>query len=119
MDGTNSYEDSVILTKAVICAVDLLDIDMEKLSELMTLDQSVIDEMAKGKQLLMPDEKQWEIGLMIVILFDSLTVIVGEDDAARRHWMATDNRHLGSAPINLIKTFEGLERTVNYLQVFR
>jgi hypothetical protein len=56
--------------------------------------------------------------LLFVRAFRSLDSIVGDEQAARR-WLGSDNRALGTRPLDLLPQAEGLVRVVHYLDASR
>jgi hypothetical protein len=56
--------------------------------------------------------------MLFIRLFRSLDAIVGSREAAR-NWLNSENLALSGKPVDLIKTSEGLVRTLHYLDASR
>ena len=105
---------AAVLTKAVINAVDQLEISEALLSKILGVSHSVVTRMRSGDYLLGEDRKEWELALLFVRVFQSLNSIVGDDRTAGK-WLKSENRSLNGRPINLISKIEGLVRVAQYL----
>ena len=46
-------------------------------------------------------------------------ILIGGEPAQMRHWWHTPNRHLDGAPIELVRSVQGLLRVVEYLDAMR
>jgi hypothetical protein len=57
--------------------------------------------------------------LLLVRVFRSLDALVGGNDDKRLAWMNSYNKALHGTPAELIKTAEGLVRTLAYLDGMR
>jgi hypothetical protein len=66
-----------------------------------------------------PESKAGELGLLLIRCYRSLFAMVGGDEAAMKHWMATENRHTGGIPRRQIEDVQGLTSVVNYLDAIR
>lgn len=66
-----------------------------------------------------PDTKAGELGLLLVRCYRSLFAMVGGDEDAMKHWMATENLHTGGVPKEQVKSVQGLVAVVSYLDAIR
>ena len=66
-----------------------------------------------------PESKAGELAVLLVRCYRSLFAIVGGDEEAMKHWMATENLHTGGIPRRQVKDIEGLTTVVNYLDAIR
>ena len=74
----------------------------------------------KAKSAEINDAKRLELALMLIRIYRSLFAIVGGDKTKMQHWMHTYNRHLNQqAPIELVKSIQGMYTTVRYLDAMR
>jgi transcriptional regulator with XRE-family HTH domain len=107
------------LAKATLRAARLLGLSQAALAEILGVSQATASRLESGAYRLGPErKKEWELAVLFVRLFRSLDAIVGHDEAARA-WLEGRNVALGGVPIELIKTAEGLVRTVQYLDATR
>lgn len=77
------------------------------------------DRTALSRAAIAPDTKSGELALLLIRAYRALFVLVGGDAAQMRHWMHTDNRHLGGVPAELLRSVQGLIRVVEYLDAIR
>lgn len=71
---------------------------------------------AKGMD---PASKTGELALLLIRLYRSLSVLVGNDRKLLRHWFHTTNRHTGGVPAEQVQRTEGLVEIVQYLDAMR
>jgi hypothetical protein len=91
--------DGQLLLQAVLRAADELELNR-----------------AKGIE---PASKTGELALLLIRLYRSLSVLVGNDRRLLRHWLHTANRHTGGLPAEQIQRTEGLVEIVQYLDAMR
>jgi hypothetical protein len=77
------------------------------------------DRTALSRAAIAPDTKSGELALLLIRAYRALYVLVGGGAAQMRHWMHTDNRHLGGVPAELVRSVQGLIRVVEYLDAIR
>jgi Protein of unknown function (DUF2384) len=77
------------------------------------------DRTALSRAAIAPDSKSGELALLLIRAYRALFVLVGGEAAQMRHWMHTDNRHLGGVPAELMRSVQGLIRVVEYLDAIR
>lgn len=111
-------EKRAVLTKAVVKAAKLLEINQSRVAATLGLSEPTVSRMFGGKYLLDPKCKEWELGALFVRMFRSLESITGSDEKARA-WLLGRNDALGSPPIELIPRAEGLIRVLHYLDAAR
>jgi len=106
---------AAILTKAVTRASDNLNMPNRILGSIIGLSESTISRMRKGTYLLSPTEKAFELSVLFVRMYRSLSAIVGGDDAIARSWLHNYNTALQANPIERIQSVNGLMDVINYL----
>ncbi len=111
-------EASTVLGKAVIRAADRLAISHALLARILGVSPPTITRLYSGDYRLDQRRKDSELALLFVRVFRSLDSIVGDEQAARR-WLGSDNRALGTRPLDLLPQAEGLVRVVHYLDASR
>ncbi len=107
-----------VLTRAVLKAARLLDINSRELSEIIGSSEASVSRLRTGR-LLAPSTKDGELALLFLRLYRSLDALVGGDDANAREWLNNENTHIGGIPAERIRTVEGLVDVVQYLDAMR
>lgn len=107
-----------VLGKAVIRAADRLAISHALLARILGVSAPTITRLYNGDYRLDQRRKEWELALLFVRVFRSLDSIVGDEQTARL-WLNSENRALGTHPIDLLPHAEGLVRVVHYLDASR
>ncbi len=103
------------VTKAVQRAAGLLDLTQATLADVLGLSRATVSRLFSGAYLLDPKRaKEWELALLFLRLFRSLDAVAGHGPEARA-WLRGANQALGAAPLDLIRSAEGLVRVVQYL----
>jgi hypothetical protein len=77
------------------------------------------DRTAIGRGGIDPDSKPGELALLLVRAYRALFAQVGGDAAQMKHWIHTDNHHVGGIPAEQLRTVQGLLRVVEYLDAIR
>jgi uncharacterized protein (DUF2384 family) len=108
-----------VLTKAVARAARLLGISQATVASALGISAPTASRMFAGNYVLDRGKKEWELATLFVRLFRSLDSIVGGNDEAARSWLTSANRALGTKPIELVRSAEGLVRVVHYLDAAR
>ena len=107
------------LAKAVTRAAEFLGLNQSALADALGMSRATASRLAAGTYVLNPArQKEWELALLFVRVFRSLDAIVGHGEQARQ-WMTGANSALGGRPADLVRTAEGLVRTVQYLDAAR
>jgi hypothetical protein len=112
-------DSAALVTDAVVrlqCILKLSDTDI---GAVLGLDRHSVVRRKKAHELVREGEKPWEAALLLIRMFRSLSAILGEDEMTLRYWLKSHNSALGGRPSELIKTTEGLARTVMYLDAMR
>ena len=107
--------DGQLLLQAVLRAADQLELSRSALAQVLGRDRSLF---SRGKGIE-PASKTGELALLLVRLFRSLAVLVGNDPAQMRHWFHTANHHTGGVPAEQVQRTESLVEIVHYLDAMR
>ena len=110
-----SLSDGELLLQAVLRAADQLELSRTALAQVLGKDRSTLNR-SKG---LDPTSKTGELALLLIRLYRSLSVLVGNDRLQLRHWFHTANRHTGGVPAEQVQRTEGLVQIVHYLDAMR
>ena len=90
--ATAPLTDAQLLIQAVLRASDELALSRSALARVLGRDRSLF---ARGKGID-PASKTGELALLVVRLYRSLAVLVGNDRELMRHWFHTANHHTGA-----------------------
>ena len=104
-----------MLLQAVLRAADELELSRTTLAKVLGKDRSTFTR-ATG---IDPTSKTGELALLLIRLYRSLSVLVGNDRKLLRHWFHTANRHTGGVPAEQVQRTEGLVEIVHYLDAMR
>jgi len=108
-----------VLTQAVLRSAELLGLSNAQLGQTLGVSESSVSRLVSGTRQIDPESKEGEFGLLLVRLFRSLDAMVGGDPDTRLAWLASNNRALNGAPVDLIASTVGLVNTVAYLDSAR
>jgi Protein of unknown function (DUF2384) len=111
--------DAAIVTKALVRAAGNLKLANTALGAIVGLSDATISRMKKGAYVLAPTDKAFELAVLFVRLYRSLTAIVGGDDQVARAWLDNENLALQARPIQRIQSVSGLVDVINYLDARR
>ena len=100
--GEASLTDAQLLQQAVLRAAEELDLSRTDLAWVLGKDRSTLT-CAKGMD---PASKTGELALLLIRLYRSLSVLVGNDRKLLRHWFHTANRHTGGVPAEQVRGTE-------------
>ena len=107
--------DNELLLQAVSRAADELNLSRTGLARVLGKDRTTLTR-AKG---IDPASKTGELALLLIRVYRSLSVLVGNDRQLLRHWFHTVNRHTGGVPAEQVQRTEGLVAIVQYLDAMR
>jgi len=110
-----SSAESVVLTKAMLRAADLLDVTARVLASVIGVSEATVSRMRREEFLLERGTKPFELAVLFVRLFRSLDAIVGGDAAVARSWLKNANTAFDAAPLEKILTITGLVDVIAYL----
>jgi len=110
-----AVSDNELLLQAVSRAADELNLSRTGLARVLGKDRTTLTR-AKG---IDPASKTGELALLLIRVYRSLSVLVGNDRQLLRHWFHTVNRHTGGVPAEQVQRTEGLVAIVQYLDAMR
>ncbi len=102
-----------VLSKAVFKAGKAMGLTQSQVGDVIGRERTGI------RQGLNPTSKAGELALLLIRCYRSLFVLVGGDNKAMRHWLNTNNRHLGAVPREQLNNIPGLIRVTEYLDAMR
>lgn len=121
----HSWHPSAAATDAMVQPNEVLGRALVKAGKELGLTQAELgavvgrDRTAISRQSLEPASKSGELALLVIRAYRALYVLVGGDSRQMKHWMHTSNRHVGGVPAELIRSVQGLNRVVEYLDAIR
>ncbi|HSX50715.1 MAG TPA: antitoxin Xre/MbcA/ParS toxin-binding domain-containing protein [Cellvibrio sp.] len=114
-----SISDLNLVGSSVISAADALGLARDQLAEAIGVSVSTVARMKNGSSPV-PEQKPFEMSLLLIRVYRSLFSILGGNNEAMKHWMNTPNQHLGEeVPAELIRKADGLTRVLWYLDAMR
>jgi uncharacterized protein (DUF2384 family) len=108
-----------VLARAALRAAGVLEVPQRTLAEIIGVSASTMSRAQRGAGID-PDSKAGELAKLWVRVFRSLDAIVGSNDAAARTWMRSPNAAFGGrAPLDRMRSAEGLIDVLHYLDSAR
>lgn len=116
---TSKPKPADVLTEAMVNAAHSLGLSQVELARIIGVSAASISRMKKGKLLLDPQRKEWQLATLLIRLYRGLDAIAASDEHVVQAWMVNENTALGGAPKDLIHDVSGLVHTVEYLDAYR
>jgi len=114
INTTNTTPDQKLtLSKALLNAGKEIGLSQAQIGKIIGKDRT---SLSRG---LDPASKAGELALLLIRCYRSLYVLVGGKSADMKHWMHTDNRHLGGVPATQLLNTPGLVHVLEYLDALR
>jgi hypothetical protein len=117
--SAQATEQGPTVTKATLRAAQRLGLSNKTVAGIVGLSEATVSRMGSGRYVLAPNDKPFELSLLLVRLYRSLDAITGGDDAVARAWLRNHNTALGSPPLTLVQTVQGLVNVIAYLDARR
>lgn len=114
MNQSSNTLEPATLTKAVLRAAERLDV-LDALPDALGMSAEDIDELRAGRLRLDPSGEAWQKATHFTALFRALLSLVGSIDNARS-WLNTPHQTLAGIPSMLLRTPDGMQRIVRYLE---
>lgn len=108
-----------MLTKAALRAADRLGLTGRQLADIVGVSEPTVSRWKRGKSLLEPGTKPFELAALLVRTFRSLDAITGGDEAVARRWLAAPNTALAARPVERMAQVQGLVDVTTYLDARR
>ncbi len=113
--STLALHKSRIVTKAALRAAERLEIKNTALAKILGISEPTVSRMRKGAYELEPEQKPFELAVLLVRLYRSLDGIVAGDDKVASDWLKNKNTVMNGIPLELIQTISGLTNVIEYL----
>lgn len=107
-----------VLAKALLNVRMQLGLSQQELADIVGVHRSAISRWQDSGGLRV-QSKTGELALLLVRVYRSLFALLGGDLTDIRHFLRTDNHHLGGVPLQLMQQVQGLVRVVEYLDAIR
>ena len=101
------------LSKALLNAGRQLGLSQAELGKIIGKDRT---SLSRG---LDAESKAGELALLLIRCYRSLYVLVGGKAEDMKHWMHTENLHVGGVPATQILKTQGLVHVLEYLDALR
>jgi plasmid maintenance system antidote protein VapI len=111
--------DGALVSKAVTRAAALLGLQQGELAEILGISPASASRLVAGTYSLAAAGKPFELALLLVRLFRSLSGAFGPDQDSIQRWMRGENLALGGTPAHLIRSATGLVNTLAYADAAR
>lgn len=114
LTASQAIDAKMTLTKAFLNAGKELGFSQDELGEIVGRDRTTI-----SRNGIDPESKAGELALLFIRAYRGLFTLVGGKRDDLRHWMHTQNRHIGGIPAQQMKSVAGLIHVVEYLDAIR
>jgi transcriptional regulator with XRE-family HTH domain len=108
-----------VVTKALRRAATRLGLAQQDLAAILGVSAATVSRIMGGDRRIPLDSKEEELALYVIRIFRSLDALVGGDEGKARLWLHGENRHLGAAPVELLRSVHGLVHVADYLDALR
>jgi hypothetical protein len=122
----NKLNKAIILTKAIRKLAIELDLTQQELSLIIGRSKSTFSRLfndtnikSEKQKFLMPFSKEGQLAILLLRLYRNLDVLFGGNQKHCQLWLRSENEHLETKPIELIKSVEGLVTVVQYLDAIK
>jgi hypothetical protein len=116
--AASAPEPGLVLAKATRSAAERLGLRSRQLAQVLGSSEASVSRL-QHQRPLDPASKEGEIALLFLRMYRSLDAMMGGDDEKARAWLSATNVRFGAAPVERIKSVEGLVDVVQYLDAMR
>ncbi|MCY1410327.1 hypothetical protein D3C76_684010 [compost metagenome] len=106
-----------VLAKAVLAAREQLAMTQQELASIVGVERSAVSRWKSSG--LRAQSKTGELSLLLVRIYRALYALFGGNLEDMRHFLRTENRHLGGVPLQLMSQVQGLVQVAEYLDAIR
>lgn len=110
---------SLVVSKAVVRTAQELGLRQSELAAILGMSPASVSRLMAGDFLMAESSKPFELALLLIRIFRSLSGVFGDQMGDARAWMRVENLALGGVPAQLIGSATGLVNTVTYLDAAR
>ena len=110
--------DEEIFSRSLIGMSVFLGLQQQELAVVLGLSQAQVTRISSRRYVLSPQKaKEWEIACVFARLHDGLVARFDGDRVATLRWLNFYCAELGERPVVLMRSFEGLVRCVDFVEV--
>ena len=106
--------DAAVISKAVVRAAVQLEIRQIELAAILGISPASVSRLMAGEHVLAANGKPYELAVLVIRLFRSLSGIFGADTVSVKAWLRCENLALGGVPAALMASATGLVNAVAY-----
>lgn len=110
---------AAVISKAVVRAALQLDIRQVELAAMLGISPASVSRLMAGEHVLAASSKPYELAVLVIRLFRSLSGIFGSDSVSTKAWLRCENTALGGVPASLMASATGLVNAVAYTDAAR
>ena len=118
-EAQDDHADAALVSKAVARAAAALGLQQGELAEVLGISPASASRLVAANYTLPRHGKPFELALLLIRLFRSLSGVFGPDTDAIRQWLRCENLALGGTPARLIRSAAGLVNTLAYADAAR
>lgn len=108
-----------VLSKALMRLAEQLNLSRKELATILGLSEASLSRLFDGKRFIDPHSKEGELAVMLLRFYRSLDTLFGGNQTQCQLWLRSENLHLGTIPIHLIQSIQGLMTALTYLDAMR
>ncbi|WP_271103649.1 antitoxin Xre/MbcA/ParS toxin-binding domain-containing protein [Pseudomonas tohonis] len=113
-----TLDPDAVLAKALLNTREQLGLTQQQLADIVGVHRTAITRWADSGGIR-PQSKTGELALLLIRAYRALFALFGGNLEDMRHFLRTENRHLGAVPLELMGQVQGLVRVVEYLDAIR
>lgn len=108
-----------VLTKAVLNLAKCYGFSGKELSEIIGISEASASRLHQGKKCIAAHTKEGELSLLLLRVYRGLYALTGPQHDKAQAWLRETNHYFHSAPLEYMKSVQGLVSVVQYLDAMR
>ena len=116
---SNISSQQAVLSEAISKLQEKWELTNKDIAEVIGKDTSFITRLHQGKTHINPDDKTGQLSLLLIRIFRSLGAFLGDRMHVQQEWLKAHNYAFNNSPLNAMKTIEGINQVVMYLDHMR
>ncbi|VAW46563.1 hypothetical protein MNBD_GAMMA02-1683 [hydrothermal vent metagenome] len=109
--------DKKIVSTALKNATESMGLSQTQVASILMVDKSTLSRSLKSG--IEPLSLKGQVSLLIIRMYRSLFALSGDNKKFMNHFLQTPNKAFGAAPLELLKTLDGLVQVNQYLDAMR
>lgn len=110
---------AAVLAKGLVRAAEGLALSQAEVAAILGSSPASISRTFAAGRGIDPASAEGRHALLLLRVFRSLDTLVGGEGGKARLWLRAKNRHLGSTPLGMLATTQGLVHVAEYLDAMR